>query len=351
MDRGYQITVLAPRDEYTDRIVAQGVSYRPMRMEGKGKNPFSELATFFGFIRAYHTLAPEIVLQYTIKPNLYGSLAARLLGIPVVNNVTGLGEAFTSGGLTEFLARLLYRLAFAKAAIIFFQNPDDQALFLQGGLVRQEQTHLLPGSGVDTTRFAPLPRMEGAFTFLQVGRLLHAKGAEDFIRAAQIIKQDNPEIRFALLGRYDPDDSNGIDPDFFEAARTAGTIEYWGECDDVRPQIAKADCVVLPSYYREGTPRSLLEAASMAKPLVAADSPGTREPIISGLNGYLHTPRDPRDLAQKLSKILGLDKAELAAMGAASRILMKERFEEKIVIEAYLNAVNRFRKSGRIGNK
>ena len=348
MDRGYQVTVLAPRDEYTDRIIAQGVSFRPMRMEGKGKNPFAELATFFGFIRAYHALSPEIVLQYTIKPNLYGSLAARLLGIPVVNNVTGLGEAFTSGGTTEFLARLLYRMAFAKAAVIFFQNPDDQALFLRGGLVRPAQIHLLPGSGVDTTRFAPLPRPEGAFTFLQIGRLLQAKGAGDFIKAAQLIKQDHPEICFALLGRFNPDDSNGIDPKFFEAARAAGTIEYWGECDDVRLQIAKADCVVLPSYYREGTPRSLLEAASMAKPLVAADSAGTREPVIPGLNGYLHKPRDPQDLAQKLSMILALKKDELATMGVASRILMKERFEEKIVIDTYLTAVAHFRKSGRL---
>lgn len=349
-ERGYEVAVFAPRDEYTDRIVAEGVSFREMQIEGKGKNPLNELKTLLAFRRAYAELKPEIALQYTIKPNLYGSLAARTLGLPVINNVTGLGEAFVSGGLTEAVARILYTVAFKRVARVFFQNPDDMDLFLRDKLVRPDQSDLLPGSGVDTTRFAPLPRPEGPFTFLQIGRLLKAKGVGDLIEAARIVKAERPDARFALLGRYDPEDPNSVDRETFEKARDAGIVEHWGESDDVRPLIARADCVVLPSYYREGTPRSLLEAASMGKPLVAADSVGTREPVAVGRNGYLHRPRDAADLAEKLLKILSLSDAGLRAMGDESRALMQERFEESIVIDKYLAAVDRFaRKSGAQG--
>jgi glycosyltransferase involved in cell wall biosynthesis len=347
---GFEVAVVAPRDEYTDRIIAEGVLYRDIRMEGKGKNPLREMATLLSFRRIYRELSPETILHYTIKPNLYGSLAARSLGIPAINNVTGLGEAFTRGGLLELVAKFLYRTAFAKVARVFFQNPDDQELFLREKLVRADQAVLLPGSGVDTARFAPLPRGEGPFTFLQVGRLLKAKGVEDFIAAARIVKKSRPETRFALLGRYDPEDSASADPEIVDTALKEGIVEHWGEADDVRPLIAKADCVVLPSYYREGTPRSLLEAAAMGKPLVAADSIGTREPVSVGVNGFLHKPRDSADLAEKLLTIRALSAEDIEAMGAASRRIMIERFEERIVLNAYLDAITRYRKE-RQGNK
>jgi glycosyltransferase involved in cell wall biosynthesis len=343
-ERGYEVTVFAPRDEYTDRVVAEGVAFRDMPIEGKGKNPLSELKTLLAFRRAYKELQPEIALQYTIKPNLYGSLAARTLGLPVINNITGLGEAFASGGLTETVVRILYRIAFKRVDLVFFQNPDDKSLFVGDKIVREGQAELLPGSGVDTGRFAPMPRGSGPFTFLQIGRLLKAKGAEDFIAAARQVKEKRSDVRFALVGRYEPNDPNGVDAPVFEKAREDGIVDYWGEVDDVRPLIAQADCVVLPSYYREGIPRSLLEAASMGKPLVAADSVGTREPVVVGRNGFLHRPRDPGDLARKLFDVLSLDTRALDAMGAESRALMRERFEESIVIDKYLASVERFKR-------
>jgi glycosyltransferase involved in cell wall biosynthesis len=341
---GFEVAVLAPRDEFTDRIIAEGVVYRDIKMEGKGKNPLHELMTLLELRRRYRELAPELILQYTIKPNLYGSLAARSLKIPVINNVTGLGEVFTRGGFFELIAKSLYRTAFSHVARVFFQNPDDRELFLKERLVRDEQTALLPGSGVDVDRFAPRERGEGPFTFLQVGRLFKSKGVEDFIAAARIVKQKRAEVRFALLGRYDPNERASADPAVVDGALREGVVEHWGETDDVRPFIARADCVVLPSYYREGTPRSLLEAASMAKPLVAADSIGTREPVAEGVNGYLHRPRDPSDLAEKLLKLLDLDADALHAMGEASRRIMIERFDERIVLNAYMDAVRRFKK-------
>ena len=341
-EAGYEVTVLAPRDEFTDRLMAEGIAWRDIRMEGKGKNPFREIGTLLALRKAYRDLKAELVLQYTIKPNTYGSLAARSLGIPVINNVTGLGEAFTRGGPMELLAKLLYRSAFSRVALVFFQNPDDQELFLREKLVRPSRAALLPGSGVDLERFAPMSREAGPFTFLQVGRLLKAKGAEDFIAAARIVKRERPDVRFALLGRYDRADPAGVNPLLLEAALAEGIVEYWGEIDDVRPTIAKANCVVLPSYYREGTPRSLLEAAAMGKPLIAADSVGTREPVADGVNGYLHRPKDSRDLADKMLRMIDLKAEERSAMGRASRRIMTERFDEKIVLTAYLDAVRRF---------
>lgn len=343
-ERGYEVVVVAPRDEYTDRVIAEGVAFRELALEGKGKNPFREIAALRAFRRAYRELSPEIALQYTIKPNLYGSIAARALGIPVINNVTGLGEAFTSGGPTEVVARILYRWAFRRAERVFFQNPDDRELFLSARIVRPEQVDLLPGSGIDATRFAPLPRGEGPFTFLQIGRLLKAKGGEDFIAAARIVKRKRPDIVCAFLGRFDPSDEKGIDPAVFEAAVADGTVEHWGEVDDVRPAIARADCVVLPSYYREGTPRSLLEAAAMGKPLIAADSVGTREPVEPGRNGFRHRPRDPEDLAIRMLAMIEMTAEERDRMCRNSRALVTERFEESIVLDKYLEAVERYKR-------
>lgn len=338
-EAGYEIIVLAPRDAYTDRILAEGFGHRDIILEAKGRNPLREVGTLLSYFRAYRELKPDVVLHYTIKPNLYGSIAARFLRIPAIDNVTGLGAAFESGGFLEFAVRVLYRFAFARVAKVFFQNPDDKALFLRDGLVREAQVDLLPGSGVDLARFAPRSRGEGPFTFLYLGRLLKAKGVEDLVAAARIVREAMPGLRVVLLGKRDDEDIHGADPVLLDVAQAEGLVELPGVEDDVLPRLARADCVVLPSYYREGTPRSLLEAAAMEKPLIAADSIGTREPVVDGLNGYLCRPRDPEDLAAKMLTMASLSPEARARMGAASRRLAEERFDERIVLEKYKAAV------------
>jgi len=338
--RGWKVTVLAPRDAYTDRVVAAGAAHRDIVLDARGTNPFRELATIRRFISAYRELKPAAALQYTIKPDIYGSIAARFLGIPVINNVTGLGMMF-SGGLSEALARLLYRFAFSRADLVLFQNTDDRELFIRGRMVRPDRTGLLPGSGVDTEHFSPRPRGEGPFTFLLAARLLRAKGVEDFIEAARRVKANHPGVRFVLLGSHEPRDPECADPALLGQAEKEGIVERPGHVDDVRPFIAGSDCVVLPSWYREGVPRSLLEAASMGKPLIAADSVGTREPVRDGVNGLLCRPRDPADLAGKMESMIVTSPARRAEMGEASRRYMMESFDERIVIRAYLEAVDR----------
>jgi len=330
--------VLAPRDQYTSRVTETGAAHRHIDLDPKGTNPFREVAAIGKFVTAYGELSPTIVLQYTIKPDIYGSIAARMRGIPVINNVTGLGAMFV-GGVRQALVRALYTFALSKAELTLFQNPDDLALFLKVGIVRPERTGLLPGSGVDSVRYSPQPRGEGPFTFLLAARLLRAKGVEDYLAAAREVKSRHTETRFVLAGSYDPDDRESADAELLARAERDGIVERFDHVDDIRPLMARADCVVLPSYYREGVPRSLLEAASMGKPLIAADSIGTREPIRDGVNGFLCRARDPVDLARKMEAMMAMSHEQRDSMGAASRSYMIQRFDERTVIQTYLDAI------------
>jgi len=337
---GYRISVVAPRDEYTEKLMEMGFGYREIKMDAKGINPLRDFLTLLSYKRIYREISPTIVLQYTIKPNIYGSIAAKGLGIPVINNITGLGTVFERPGPLQTAVCALYRYAFSRVHRIFFQNRDDRELFLDRRLVRTEQTGLLPGSGVNPEYFAPRPRPEGPFCFLFVGRLLKAKGVEDFIAAAEMVKPLHPEVRFVLVGPYDSNDPWSADDKLLRSAEKRGIIEVPGPTDEIREALAQADCMVLLSRYREGVPRSLLEAASMGKPLIAADSVGTREPVQDGTNGFLCRPGDIADLADKMERMLNLSEKEIEAMGKASRRRVKESFDETIVINTYLQTVD-----------
>jgi len=339
-ERGYRIVILAPRDPYAEKLVQEGAEFWDIPMEAKGKNPLRELGLLFRYWDAYRKIRPLAALHYTIKPDLYGSIAARFLHIPVINNVTGLGTVFEKGGPLEILVRILYRFAFAKAQRIFFQNQDDYRLFIDHGLVRKAQTDILPGSGVDIQRFVPeeFPpiKTDEPFIFLFVGRLLKAKGVEDLIAAAPLVREKHPNATIVLLGKRDDRDPTSADPKLLDRGIGEKLVEYGGIVDDVKPWLAKAHCVVLPSYYREGIPRSLLEAAAMGKPLITADSVGTREPVINGENGFLCESRNPKDLAEKMIAMIELPPEKLREMGTASRRLAENRFDERIVLDKYI---------------
>jgi glycosyltransferase involved in cell wall biosynthesis len=341
--QGHTVIVAAPADSYSAKFGEEGIDFVPVSIRAKSTNPLGELATFCSYMSVYRAERPDIILQYTIKPNLYGSIAARFLGIPAVCNVSGLGAAFARKGLLSFIVVRLYRFAFRKVHRVFFQNPDDRALFLEQRLVREERTALLPGSGVNLERFTPEPRESGPFTFLFVGRLLKAKGVEDFIRAARIVRAEGfPDTRFVLLGAYDDDDSHMADRALIDGAVSDGVVILPGQVDDVRVWLRKADCVALPSYYREGVPRSLLEGAASGKILIAADSVGTKEPVTNGLNGFLCRPRDPADLARAMKQALSLTAEQRDAMGRNSRTIAETRFDERIVLLAYLDILSSF---------
>jgi glycosyltransferase involved in cell wall biosynthesis len=338
---GHEVLAIAPPDDYSARLETElSCRFVPILMENKGTNPVKDAALTRRFYQIYRRERPDVVLHYTIKPNIYGSIAAKLAGIPSINNVSGLGTVFIIRNFVSKVALNLYRFAFRFPAKIFFQNGDDRQLFLDNGLVRSEITDLLPGSGVDTRKFRPAGQFvrQTPFVFLMVARVLYEKGVVEYFEAAKIIRSVLPGTRIQLLGGLDEAGGVGVPRATFEEWLKAGDIEYLGRSDDVAAHLHKADCVVLPSY-REGTPKTLLEAAAVGKPIVTTDVPGCRETVVDGLNGYLCQVRSGEDLAAKMLKVLQLPNVELEAMGKASRHLAETKFDERLVLEKYLAAV------------
>ncbi|PJI84384.1 glycosyltransferase involved in cell wall biosynthesis [Yoonia maricola] len=339
---GHDVVVVAPTDAYTKRFAEMGVAYAelPMRMN---KNPISDFLIYRRFLKTFRAVQPDIYLGFTIKPNIYGSLAAHRLRIPTINNIAGLGALFGSAGLVARLAKALYRIALRRAALIFFQNPDDLRLFTTSGVVRHKHYDLLPGSGVDLTKFAyaPLPvdTQTKPLRFLLIGRMLWDKGVGEFVQAARNIRQTHGNVQFCLLGGLDNDNPGAISRAQMDEWVRDGDITYLGYSDNVKQEIVNADCIVLPSAYPEGTPRTLLEASAVGRPIIATDAPGCRETIDDGVNGYLCKLRDAADLQVKLEKIIGLSPQARRAMGHAGRVKMEHEFDEAIVIGKYIDKI------------
>lgn len=337
---GYEPVVIAPRDPAMDARMAElGVEQIALNVDRSGVNPFADLRLLRQYRQIFKRLRPVAYLSFTIKPNIYGAMAASALGVPAIPNVSGLGTAFIRAGPLQLIVTRLYRLAFRKAATVFFQNPDDRELFIDRRIVELERTRLVPGSGVDLKRFVPAPQPDGPPTFLLVSRLLRDKGVVEFIEAARLVRAQMPTARFQLLGPIDEGNRTAISRSDLDRWQRNGVIEYLGAADDVRPYIAAASAVVLPSY-REGLPRSLLEAGAMARPLIATDVPGCREVVDDGVNGYFCNPADPGSLASAMKKFAELPIEARAAMGAASRRKVHDRFSEDIVVGTYLDVLN-----------
>ncbi len=347
---GHQVVLAAPADEHVPALLALGVRFVAVPMNSHGINPITELGLLWRFVRLLQRERPDVLLAYTAKPNVYGSLAARLVSVSVVNNIAGLGSVFIQGGWLVSVLERLYRLALGGSSRVFFQNPDDLQLFLDHGLIEPKQTALLPGSGVDLQKFrpAPLPCLQCTgsqssgnprrFVFLFVARMLKDKGVEEFVQVARGLRASHPRADCVLLGSLDGDNPTAISAKQMKAWVDEGIVSYWGLSGDVRVQLAQADCVVLPSY-REGTPRTLLEAAAMARPLVATDVPGCREVVKHGMNGLLCAPRDVNSLAQQMIAMLAMSGDQLQQMGNASRQWVQIHFDEQIVLDRYREAL------------
>jgi glycosyltransferase involved in cell wall biosynthesis len=280
-------------------------------------------------------------LGFTIKPNIYGSLAARALGIATINNVSGLGTAFIRQGLVTRVASTLYRLALRGSATVFFQNDEDRRQFIDARLVAPRQARLLPGSGVDLDRFRPLalPAGDAPFTFLLVARLLWDKGVQEYVDAARSVRARHPDTRFQILGFTDVDNRTAVPRVTLDRWVGEGLIDYLGAADDVRPLIEAADCIVLPSY-REGLPRSLLEASAMARPIVATDVPGVRDVVDDGVTGLLCAARSAPSLAEAMLAMIAMSPAERRAMGQAGRSRVEGGFGIGEVTRRYLEAID-----------
>jgi glycosyltransferase involved in cell wall biosynthesis len=305
-------------------------------MDRRGLNPLRDLALLRRLRTTFLSERPDLVLGFTPKNNIYGAIAARQLQIPFVPNVTGLGTAFLGNSVLRSVAESLYRSAFRAAPAVLFQNCEDRNLFIERGLVRPSQAHVVPGSGIDLLHFAPapLPECGSAPTFLLVGRVLKDKGVLEFVEAARAVRRHHPSARFQLLGAIGSDNRSAISRTDVNAWRDNGWIEYLGVVDDVRGAIAKAHCVILPSY-REGAPRTLIEAAAMARPVIATDVPGCRSVVEHGKTGLLCAAQDAASLAEACKRVIGLSRDELELMGRLGRRKMEREFDHAIVARTY----------------
>jgi len=339
IDQGSEVHAIAPRDEYSEKLRQEGCIYHALKMDSRGAHPLKDMALTFELYRLYKKIKPDVVLHYTIKPNIYGSFAAAFLNIPAVNNVCGLGTAFLQKNMVSRVAIMLYKLAFRFPKKIFFQNEHDQSFFIENKIVRKSTTGVLPGSGIDLKKFIPnRSTRNNKFTFLLVSRLIHDKGILEYIQAIEILKKKGVKASYQLLGKLDPAHRRGIAESLVNQWIDENRVEYLGSTDDVRPFLNHADCVVLPSY-REGTPRTLLEAASSGKPLVATNVPGCNNVVHHEFNGLLCDVKDARDLAAKMYQMTRMSQQQLDQMGENGRKLATSRFDQQLVIDRYLSTL------------
>lgn len=342
---GHEIHTIAPLDSYTHKLEEAGCTHHNVRMDSRGANPIKDFALILELAWIYNKVKPDIILHYTIKPNVYGTLAASILKIPVINNVCGLGTVFLKKNLTSAIAVLLYRISFKFATKVFFQNPEDKQLFINKRLVTEDAADIVQGSGIDINHFTASEFIRNdQFTFLLISRLITDKGILEYIEAIQKLRGKGKQFKFQLLGAADPKHSRGIKESVIQGWIDNNIVDYLGTTDDVRPYINSADCIVLPSY-REGTPRTLLEAASLAKPIIATDVPGCHQVVQHGFNGFLCKLKDADDLASKMEEMGHLDNETLRVLGSNGREKITISYDEKLVIDKYLNTIRQFQKA------
>ncbi len=343
--KGYEVHTIAPIDKYTHYLIEAGCIHHKVRMDSRGANPIKDFALIVELWMIYRNIRPDMILHYTVKPNVYGTIAATLLKIPVINNVCGLGTVFLKKNLVSVIAIMLYKLTFRFPKKIFFQNADDLNLFVNRNLVSADSVDLIPGSGIDLQKFQPLTfKRNESFTFLLISRLITDKGILEYIEAVKKLRLLGMDAKFQILGAKDPEHQRGIKEKLIEKWISEGTIEYLGTTDDVRQFIEKADCIVLPSY-REGAPRTLLEAASSAKPIVATDVPGCHHVVTDKFNGLLCKIKDADDLAEKMGTMASMSDQQLQELGYNGRKKMENEYNENVVIDKYIQAMTTLQKA------
>lgn len=334
---GYRLVAFAPADAQAEQLRRRGIEPYDMPMARSGMNPVADARLLSRYADALRRIRPAAYCGFTIKPNVYGAIAARMTGVPAINNVTGLGTTFLAKGPMWRFTALLYRFAFHRSHRVFFHNEEDLGIFVEQKIIRPEQGRVIPGSGVDLEYFAADEDWQPPTTprFLFIGRAIRDKGFGEYVEAARQLRGRMPEARFQVLGNPDPGNPTSVGTGEFQSWIDEGLIDHLGEEADVRPFIRSATAVVLPSY-REGMSRALLEGAAMGRPLVGTDVAGCRELIEEGVTGALCEPRDASSLAAAMERIGRMPADKLRELGRAARDKVEREFGEQIVVEAYL---------------
>lgn len=334
VSEGYEVTAVAPSDSFGNLETyskAYGCSFENIVIDRHGTNIFKEFMLLLNYIKIMKRVRPDAVLTYTIKCNIYGGLASRILKIPYYVNITGRGKGLEDGGIQEKILRVLYKMALKSAGCVYFQNENDRQYFLNHH-IRFPKGVLLPGSGVNLEKYMPLPYpSDDKIVFTFVARVMKAKGIDQFLDAAEAIRKEKNNVEFHVCGYLEEDYKEVI-----ENAQSSGTIVYHGLVSDIRTIEKISQCIVLPTYYPEGLSNVLLEAAACARPIITTNHPGCREVVDDGVNGYLVRERDSEDLIRAMRKFLSLPREERRNMGLAGREKVEKEFDRQIVVQKYV---------------
>ena len=335
IDKGHSIIISAPFDDIASLFEEMGCKLIDTLFNRKGLNPLKDLQLIMHYRELIKKIKPDVVLSYTIKPNLYGGMACQLCGVPQIANVTGLGSAVENPGWLQRLTILLYKKGLRKTYMTFFQNKANMEFCQQHKMVKGK-TRLIPGSGVNLQHhtYQDYPVESEPVRFIFISRLLREKGIEEYLAAAEVIKQRHPETEFHILGlceeAYD---------DIVKDLQNRGIVQYHGRQKDVRPFIGKCHCTVHPSFYPEGMSNVLLESCATGRPIITTDRPGCREIIENGVNGFIVRQRDSEDVIEKIEYFLAMPYEQKRQMGISARKKVEREFDRKIVVKAYLEEI------------
>jgi|TARA_B110000967_G_scaffold120878_1_gene123499 glycosyltransferase involved in cell wall biosynthesis len=341
IEEGYRVICISPKDEYSKDLKELGCDYIELNMSNKGINPFKDLKIIFSLLIIYLKFRPEASFHFTIKNNIYGTWAAFISRTPAINNISGLGTAFIRDGLVSKIVRILYKISQPLAKRVYCQNKEDYEFLIKKGLVSEKKLFLLPGSGVDLKRFNPqlINDHNKLFSFLYVGRIIADKGIIELIKAIENINCNKIVCTLKICGFLNADNVSVISIEDIEKWKEVPGVELIEPTNRVENIMKESDCIVLPSY-REGMPRSLLEAGAMGLPSITTDVPGCRNIIQDKINGLLCNARDSASLELAMNNILYMPKNERLKMGKNARKIVEDNFDEKIVINAALDALN-----------
>lgn len=344
INKGHKVYVIAPQDNIFDnKLRAMGCQFIPVQLKRKGTNPLQDIKLCREYYRIFKQIHPDGCFSYTIKPNIYGSIAASMLHIPYIPITTGLGYIFNTKSLVSIIAKGLYKIAFKKAPQVWFLNQEDINSFVSNQIIPASKAQLLRGEGIDLSHFIINDKEEdGKISFILIARMLWDKGVGIFVDAAKLLKTKYPNVDFLLLGKIDTNNPMGIPQSKLEEWDKQNIIKFLGETEDVRPYINRSTCVVLPSFYREGIPLCLMEGAASGKPIITTNNTGCKEVVEDGYNGFLCKTRNVESLVSAMEKIIKLSPEERKQMGRNGRKKMQKEFDMNLIVKEYDNAITKF---------
>lgn len=334
--KSHDVYISLPYGEFIPQLVKLGTNFIDTPISRRGTNPITDLKLLMNYKKIIKELNPDVVLTYTIKPNVYGGLASRMSGVPYITNITGLGTAVENDGILQKITMYLYKVSLKEAKCVFFQNKENEEFFEKRNITIGNHS-LLPGSGVNLEYYSLLDYpSDGVIHFLFIARVMKEKGIDQYLEAAEYIKGKYPQTAFHILGFCEQDYKDKL-----KKMQEKGIIEYHGMQNDIRRFHEISHCTIHPTYYPEGMSNVLLESAASGRPIITTNRSGCREIVINGINGYIIEQQNSKDLIEKIEKFLNLDQKTKMQMGLAGRKKVEKEFDRKLVVDAYIKEIEK----------